>query len=47
MQFESVFWKLELLKNSWKQVRLKVQSDAIWNIMFWKSWEKFKTKDAI
>jgi len=41
-QFESIFWKLELLRKYWKQGRQMVPSDANWiNVLDVWTAEKF------
>ena len=48
MQFESLFWKLELLRKCWKQRPLLAHSNPFWNdVMFsWNCLEKMENNEA-
>ena len=44
--FQTMTWKLELLIKLWKQGRLKVHFNCIWNnrLWVWKCWQNVETK---
>ena len=48
MQFESLFWKLELQRKCWKQRPLLAHSNPIWNdVMFsWNCLKKMENNEA-